>query len=194
MGENSFYTAEELVGLGLKSYGSNVLISRKASIYGAENIIVGSNVRIDDFCILSGKITLGNNIHIAAYCGLFGGLDGIELKDFVGLSSRCAIYAVSDDYSGNFLAGPTVPDEFRHVISGKVTLEKYVLVGTGTTILTGVTIGEGSSVGSMSLVNKSLMEWGIYAGISCKRLINRDKGLLQKEKEYLGMQQYEENT
>lgn len=184
---DSFYSEEELAGLGLKNYGSNILISRKASIYGAENIIMGSDVRIDDFCILSGKITLGNNIHIAAYCGLFGGTAGIVLKDFAGLSGRCAVYAISDDYSGSVLTSPAVPDEFRHVISSIVTLEKYVQVGTGTTILPGVTIGEGSAVGSMSLVKQSLEEWGIYAGIPCKRLRDRDKGLLQKEKEYLEM-------
>ena len=46
---NSFYTREELAELGLKSYGENVLISRKASFYAADKIELGSNVRIDDF-------------------------------------------------------------------------------------------------------------------------------------------------
>ena len=32
---NSFYSSEELKNLGLKSYGENVLISRKASLYMA---------------------------------------------------------------------------------------------------------------------------------------------------------------
>ena len=53
---NSFYSPEELKSLELKEYGENVLISRKCSIYGAENIRLGSHVRIDDFCVLSGKV------------------------------------------------------------------------------------------------------------------------------------------
>ncbi len=54
----SFYTEKELQSNGLGTYGANVLISRKASINGAENIRIGSNVRIDDFCRLSGKIMM----------------------------------------------------------------------------------------------------------------------------------------
>ena len=65
---NSFYSPEELKSLGLKEYGENVFISRKCSIYGAENIRLGSHVRIDDFCVLSGKVELGNYVHIAASC------------------------------------------------------------------------------------------------------------------------------
>lgn len=52
---NSFYTEAELKELGLKSFGKSVLLSKKVSIYGAKNISIGNNVRIDDFCILSGQ-------------------------------------------------------------------------------------------------------------------------------------------
>ena len=55
---NNFYDAQELKEFGFAKVGINVLISRKASIYGAKNMSIGSNVRIDDFCILSGKITI----------------------------------------------------------------------------------------------------------------------------------------
>ena len=68
----SFYSEEELAQLGLKSYGSNVLISRFASIYSPQNISIGNNVGIDDFCIRSGNISIGNCCHISAYCSLLG--------------------------------------------------------------------------------------------------------------------------
>lgn len=58
---DSFFSKEELQLLNIK-VGNNVKISRKSSIYGY-NIEIGDNVRIDDFCILSGKIRLGNYIH-----------------------------------------------------------------------------------------------------------------------------------
>ena len=45
-----------------------MLISKKVSIYSPQKISIGNNVRIDDFCILSGNITLGNYCRIAA-CG-----------------------------------------------------------------------------------------------------------------------------
>lgn len=71
----SFYSTDELRKLGFYSVGSNVRISRKASFYGIERISIGSNVRIDDFCVLSaglGGITIGNYIHIAVYSSLIG--------------------------------------------------------------------------------------------------------------------------
>lgn len=183
--KTSFYSEEELKEIGLKSYGKNVLISRNATIYGADKINIGDNVRIDDFCILSGNITLGSYIHIAAYCGLFGGEAGIIMEDFTTLSSRCAVYGVSDDYSGAALTNPMLPDKFRNVMEGAVTIKKHSIIGTGSSILPNVTIGEGCSVGSMSLVNKSIDAWGIYVGIPCKRIKERKKDLLELEKEFL---------
>lgn len=180
---DSFYSREELEKIGFNSIGTNVLISKKASLYGVEQMKIGNNVRIDDFCILSGKISLGNYIHIAAYSGLFGGNAGIEMKDFSGLSSRCVIYAESDDYSGNSLTNPMVPSKFRTISGGKVILGKHVIIGTGTSVMPGVEIGNGVSVGSMSLVNKSLSDWGIYVGIPCKRIKDRSRNVLELEKE-----------
>ena len=179
---SSFYTKEELKSVGFKYVGGGTLISRKASIYGAENISIGQNVRIDDFCILSGKIEIGNYVHIAAGVMLFGGEDGILLRDYVGISSRSVIYAASDDYSGQYMTNPTVPEQYRHIISKTVCMEKHVLIGTGCTVLPGVRIGEGTSVGSMSLVNQSLDAWGIYVGIPCRRMKERSKDLLLLER------------
>lgn len=183
--ETSFYTSNELVELGLKSYGKNVLISRKVSIYGAEQIEIGNNVRIDDFCILSGKILLGNNIHISAYTVLYAGNVGIEIRDFAGISARGTVYAKSDDYSGYYLINPMVPKKYLNVIEGKVILGKYVQIGAGCVIMPNVQIGDGSVVGSMSFINKSLDTWGIYAGIPCKFIKQRSKKLLELEAQYL---------
>lgn len=183
--DTSFYTSYELAELGLKSYGKNVLISRKASIYGAEQITIGNNVRIDDFCILSGKISFGNNIHISAYTALYGGDVGIDLKDFVGISARSIVYAKSDDYLGSSLTNPTVPEKYRKCVQGKVSVGKHALVGAGSIIMPKVEIGEGSAVGSMSFVNKSLDSWGIYVGVPCRYIRQRSKKLLELESEYL---------
>ena len=184
----SFYSEEELAQLGLKSYGSNVLISRFASIYSPHTIEIGSNVRIDDFCILSGKISIGNYIHIAAYVGLFAGKAGIKMEDYSAVSSRSVIYAESDDYDGNYFTNPMLPSNFRNVYGGEVVLEKHVIIGSGTTILPQVTIKEGCAVGSMSLVVKNLDSWGIYVGIPCKRIKERNRSLLELEREFSGNQ------
>lgn len=174
----AFLTLEKLSALGLKSYGDNVLISDKASIYSPELITIGSNVRIDDFCILSGNITLGNYIHIAAYSALYGKL-GIEMEDFTGLSPRCTVFSASDDFTGEYMVSPMVPDELTNVTGGKVIIKRFSQIGAGTVLLPNVTLEEGTAVGAMSLVKNDTQEWTIYGGCPAKKLKNRKQNILK---------------
>ncbi len=176
-----FLSQEELLNLGFNKLGNNVLISSKAVLYNTKNISIASNVRIDDFCILSageGGIDIGNYVHIACYVSLIGN-EKITLEDYVGLSSRTAVYSSSDDYSGNFMTNPTVSNEFKRVDSRPVVFKKYSLIGAGTIILPGVIIGEGTAVGALSLVTKKLPEWGVYMGTPVKFIKKRKKEMLR---------------
>jgi len=173
---SSFYTEEELKKIGFKSVGHEVYISKKASIYSPEKISIGNHVRIDDFCILSGNIEIGNYVHIAAYVALYG-KEGIKISDFCGCSARCIIYSATDDFSGEYMVSPMVPEELTNVTGGKVTLEKFVQLGVNTVVMPNLTIEEGTSVGAMSFINKSLEKWGIYVGIPCRRIKDRKKNI-----------------
>lgn len=173
---SSFYSQEELSTLGLKSYGTNVKISRFARFYSPEKISIGDNVRIDDFCILSGNVTIGSHIHISAYVALYGSM-GIELEDYTGISPMTTVYSAMDDFGGDYLIGPIHPEEKTHVTGGKVTIKKYSQIGTHCVVFPNLTIGEGSVVGACSMVNKSLAPWGIYFGIPAQKKSERKKGL-----------------
>lgn len=177
---DSFYSEQELKKIGFKSFGTNVKISRKASIYGASSISIGNNVRLDDFCILSGKIELGSHIHISAFCALYGAL-GIKLEDYSGLSPRTTIFSAMDDFSGNYLIGPIHDNNKINVTGGLVHISQFSQIGAGCIIFPNIHIGEGVVVGSMSLVNKSLEPWGIYVGIPCKKIKERGRKLLSLE-------------
>lgn len=179
---NSYYSEVELKELGLKIFGEDVKISKRACIYSPENISIGSHVRIDDYCILSGNIDIGDYVHIAPYCGLYGRY-GIVMEDFSGLSSRVSIYSGTDNYSGMYLTNPTVPDKYKKTYSGKVVLKKHVIIGASSVILPQVIIGEGTAVGSLSLVAKDLEPWKIYGGVPCKIIKERNKKALKLEKE-----------
>ncbi len=178
----SFYSESELETLGLKVYGKNVHISRKASIYGSEKISLGSNVRVDDFCILSGSIRIGSYIHIAAYTALYGGSAGITIEDYSNISSRICIYSVSDDYSGESMTNPMVPDEYKKMTNLPVHIKKHCILGTACTVLPGVTIEEGGSFGCMTLVKESTQPWTIYVGIPARKLRDRKRDVLKLEK------------
>lgn len=179
---NSFYSNDELCDLGLRHFGDNVLISRKASIYSPEKIYIGNNVRIDDFCILSGNITIGNYVHIAAYTALFGGDKGIFMDDYSNISSRVSIYSLSDDYSGETMTNPMIPEKYKNVRSETVIIQKHVIIGAGCVVLPGITLKEGSSFGAMSLINNSSEKWSINVGIPAKKIRERSQNLLNLEK------------
>lgn len=173
---DSFYSEDELAQLNIK-VGTNVKISKKCSIY-SDDIELGSNVRIDDFCILSGKIRIGDYVHIAAYSALYGGAEGIYLDDFASISSRVTIYSVCDDYSGETLTNPIVPDEYKNVDSRPVKICKHVIIGSNSVVLPGVILHEGSAFGSFSLVKMDSEAWSINAGIPANKIKARSKNLL----------------
>mgnify|MGYP000871073404 FL=1 len=176
--DNSFYSREELAGLGLKSYGENVLISRFARLYSPGTIEIGSHVRIDDFCILSGTIKLGSHIHISAYCALYGRF-GIVMEDYSGLSPRCTVFSATDDFSGDYLIGPMVDESLTNVTGGEVRIGRYSQLGAGCVVMPKVNIGEGVTVGAMSLVLENLDAWKIFKGIPAVFYKDRRRNLLK---------------
>lgn len=181
----TFYSQEELAQLGLKSYGENVYIGKHVILYHPERLEIGHDVRIDDYTIISGNVKLHNYIHISHFCGLYGGDDGIEMCDYSGLSSKVTVYAVSDDYTGESMTNPMVPAKYKPTsISGKVKICKHGIIGAGSIVLPNVTIGEGSSVGSMSLCTRDTSEWKVYAGIPAKERKDRSKKILELEAQF----------
>ena len=181
---NSFYNEEELKGFGLKQYGKNVLISKKCSIYSPENIELGNNVRIDDFCILSGTIKLGNYVHISAYSGLYGKF-GIEIGNFCGISPRCTILSGTDDFLGNYMISPMVPEKYTNVSGGKIILKDFSQVGVNSVVMPSVTFEEGAVCGAFSFVNTSLKEWSVNTGIPAKYKKNRNNNPKTLSKNFL---------
>lgn len=180
-----FLTETSLVALGFNRLGVNVKISDKASIYNPELMEVGDHTRIDDFCVISGKVILGRNVHVAIFCNIGGGEMGVTLDDFSGLAYGCHVFAQSDDYSGRTLTNPTVPDKYKNETKSPVLIKRHSIVGTCSVILPGVTLEEGTSIGAMSLVTKSTEPWTVYFGIPAKRLKTRRRELLVLEQDYL---------
>lgn len=184
MSASSFYSEEELKELGFASYGKNVLISRYARFYSPGKMNFGDNVRIDDFAMLSGRVTLGDHVHIAVSALIFAGDAGVIIDKYSTLSSRSAIYAICDELAGHSILSPTVPAKYSCVSGKSVHVGKHTAICTGCTILPGCNVGEGCTIGAMSLVNKPLEPWGMYYGIPAKRYAEKSKDLLELEREY----------
>lgn len=180
--------------MGFKSLGSNVRISDKASIYNPEDIEIGNNSRIDDFCVISGNIYIGRNVHIAVFCNVAGGEKGITFEDFSGLAYGCHVFTQSDDYSGRTLTNPTVPDKYKREMKKAIVIGRHSIVGTNSLIFPGVVLAEGTSVGGLSMVTKSTEEWSVYFGNPAKRIKARKRDLLKLEEEYLADEKSQKAT
>lgn len=184
-----YYCDDELRSFGFGAVGTNVKISKNCTIAGVGNIYLEDNVIIDAFCSIiatgpNALLKLGSHVHIGGFCHVLAN-EGVEIKDFAGLSQGVKIYSKSDDYSGRSLTNSTIPEKYKNLQIGKVTLEEHAIIGANTVILPGVTIGEGVSVGALSLVATSLEPWHLYFGNPLKKLTKKSRGLLTKKDEFL---------
>lgn len=185
----AYLTNKQLQAIGFRFIGEKVKISDKASIYNPESIVLGDHSRIDDFCVVSGKVSIGKYCHVTPMCLVAGGTPGITLSDFCTLAYGVKVFAQSDDYSGSTMANSLVPKKFKNEYLAEVILERQVIVGAGSIIFPGVTIREGCAVGAMTLINKSTQPWGIYAGNPARRIKDRKQDLLELEGKFLKEQQ-----
>jgi galactoside O-acetyltransferase len=174
-GENPFDAGycetADLRELGFADVGENVRISRGCNIVGLENISIGSHVRIDfATTIIAGAagLQIGSYVHIGAYGYLSAGA-GITIGNFANLSQRVSLYTANDTYQGGCFTNPMIPAEYTDIIRGPIHLGAHVLLGSGALVLPQTTIGDGASVGALSLVREDLDPWTIYAGIPARR-------------------------
>ena len=179
------YSLQYLKKIGVNLLGSNIKISKYARIYNPKNLTIHDNVRIDDFTIISckGKIEIYNNVHISAQCFISSSTN-IIIHSYSSISVGVKLFGSNDDYSGNFMANPTVPKQFLNVTNGDIIIEKHSIIGSNSVILPNITIAEGTAIGCQSFVNKPTDNWKIYAGSPIKYIKNRNRNCLVLEEEY----------
>lgn len=101
-------------------------------------------------------LTLGERTDIGAYT-LLVAKHGIVIEDEVQIGSHCSIYSYS-----------TIDNK-----QGKVVLKKNCRIGTHSSIMPGVTVGENAIVGAHSFVNKDVPANTTVAGAPAKTLNNK---------------------
>mgnify|MGYP001217029083 CR=1 FL=1 len=122
--------------------------------------------------VSSGKgnyLNIGKYVHI---CGntLIACAGGVEINDFSSVAQGVRIYSRSDDFSGKTLTNGIVPSSLVKVVDKAITIDRHVIIGANAVILPGVSIGEGTAVGALSLIKDNLDAWSIYAGTPAKKI------------------------
>src|SRR5690554_3494337 len=108
----AYLTETQLNEIGFKNLGKNVKISDKASIYNADQIEIGDNSRIDDFCVISGKVIIGKYVHITPMCLIADRKLGIIMEDFCTIAYGVKVFSQSDDYSGKTMVNSLIPEKY----------------------------------------------------------------------------------
>ena len=169
--DTGFYGSDELRSFGFSRVGDDVRIARNCTIVGVDRIELGDHIRIDAFTGIfcgEGRLRIGNRVHIGGQCHFAVGAD-LTFGDFSGTSQGVRIYTANDDYTRGHLIGPCVPPETRLVTAAPVAVEAFAVLGSGCVVLPGITVGEGATVGALSLVNHDLAPWGVFAGYPARR-------------------------
>ena len=182
-----FYTTDELRRMGFRHVGDGAKIARNCTLVGLPNISIGKHSRVDAYSMviaIDQQVDIGRNVHVASYV-LLSGRGGLVLEDFVGVSHGSKIYTANDDYGGDYLTGPTVPAKYLGMTIAAVRLGRHAIVGAGCIVLPGVEIGEGASIGALSLVSRSIEPWTVNVGVPAKAIRSRSRRLLDLERSYL---------
>jgi acetyltransferase-like isoleucine patch superfamily enzyme len=96
-------------------------------------------------------LKLGYKTDIGAF-SYINAMYGVTLEDYVQIGSHCSIYSIS-----------TIDDK-----KGEVILKRNSKLGSHSTILPGVTIGENSIIGAHSLVISDIPDNVLAYGIPAK--------------------------
>jgi galactoside O-acetyltransferase len=156
--------------------GEDVTVHPAAKVVAADEMEVGDSVIIDDFTFILavGGVRLGSFVHIGAHAFIGGG-GGLVMEDFAGISGGVRVYTGNEDYLGGQLTNPTVPSPWRTPSRAPVHIGRHAIVGAGSVVLPGVTIGEGAAVGALSVIARDLEPWTVYAGNPARPVKDRPR-------------------
>ncbi len=171
------------IGVGVKivnpqyiSIGNNVLIDDHATLIarGHGGISIGSNIHINDRAYLDtereeGYIIVHNDVYIGTGTTLFGH-SGMEIGEHALLAQNITITPYSHIFED--------PDDYIINQGGhtrKVTIGKDAYLGMNVCVLYSADVGQGSVIGSGSVVVKSIPPYSVAVGNPAKVIRKRGK-------------------
>jgi acetyltransferase-like isoleucine patch superfamily enzyme len=178
-----------LYPLLLGSCGRNVVFGQNVVLRHPHKIHIGSNVVVDDNCLIDAKgetnrgIRIGDGVFIGRNTILSCQNGDIELADDANLGFNCEVFSASRVTIGRkvlmaaygYIIGGDhdFSDPSKAVLeqtrtSAGVTVGDGVWMGAGAKILDGVTIGDGAVIGAGAVVRESVPASAIAVGIPAR--------------------------
>ncbi len=169
----TFYLNGVSFSSGLYALGKvKVIVTRRGKLIIGQNFTMnsGNNYNIIGrqqkmIFWVEGKLKIGNNVGMSS-TAIICNYD-IEIGDNVKIGGNTVIYD-TDFHSLNASIRADKNLDKLNAKCGKVLVKDNVFIGSHSTILKGVTIGENSIIGACSLVSKDIPDNEIWAGNPAK--------------------------
>jgi acetyltransferase-like isoleucine patch superfamily enzyme len=148
------------IGPGV-TLGKDVKLSKFINLYGCE---VGDNTKIGAFVEIQKNASVGKDCKISSHSFI---CEGVAIEDgvFIGHS----VTFINDSYPRATVAGGGLQTEKDWKVE-RTLVRKGASIGSGSTILANLTIGENAIVGAGSVVTKDVPANAIVAGNPAKVL------------------------
>lgn len=141
--------------------GKNVKIFKFVNLYGCT---IGDNTKIGTFVEIQKNATIGKNCKISSHTFI---CEGVHIADNVFIGHGVT-------FINDLLPRATKPNgELQTEADWKVIethIQKGASIGSGSTILANITIGENAVVGAGSVVTKNVPSGAIVAGNPAKMI------------------------
>jgi acetyltransferase-like isoleucine patch superfamily enzyme len=161
------------VGNGVNArIGSSFLMERGSRLYIQKDWFIGNHVQIATDCALfsrespqAGSLHIGDGTHIGDNT-IIDVAENVTIGREVALGPNCVIYSHDHDYhkaTGAAWKGP--------LITAPVSIGDGAWVGSGVTILPGVSIGERAVIAAGAVVTRDIPPCGVWGGVPARSLL-----------------------
>jgi len=138
--------------------GENTRLADFVNLYGCE---VGDNSRIGAFVEVQKNATIGRNVKVSSHTFI---CEGVTIEDDVFVGHNVSF--INDKYPRATANG--APQTEADWVCIPTLVKKGASIGTSSTILCGVTIGENAIVGAGSVVTKDVPDNTVVAGVPAR--------------------------
>ena len=135
--------------------GNGVKLAKFINLYGCE---IGDNTKIGAFVEIQKNAKVGKNCKVSSHTFI---CEGVTVEDEVFIGH--GVTFINDIYPRATTTDGTLQSEKDWVVETTL-IKKGASIGSGTTILAGVTVGENALVGAGSVVTKDVPSKAIVAG------------------------------
>jgi len=191
-GAAGFFLRKKFFGALFKNVGRNVIFGKNITIRHPRKISLGSNVIVDDNCLIdakgktnrgitigdnvtigrnssivckNGNITIGSGVNITTNVNLICGEDGeIVIGNNIDIGSFSHFSGSTYDYNSS----PDVLPSSQGRISKGIVVEDTAWIGAGVTVIDGTRIGEKSIVAAGAVVTKDIPPYSVAMGVPAR--------------------------